>query len=83
MFNYLTGISGVYQIKREEATHTLVLLEDGRIVIDGNFAQSVIYRQGVGTTSLQSVNSCFTLHVISNHIQFNLQVQINVLISLE
>ncbi|XP_063674956.1 uncharacterized protein LOC134811801 [Bolinopsis microptera] len=40
------SICGVYHIKREEVTHILLLLQDGRIVIDGNYAQSVIYRQG-------------------------------------
>lgn len=65
------SISGVYQIKREEATHTLVLLEDGRIVIDGNFAQSVIYRQGrtdLSFTMLSNENLSGSL--VSGNISF-------------
>ena len=72
MFNNLTGISGVYQIKREEVTHTLVLLEDGRIVIDGKFAQSVIYRQGVGTNTHLYNQSIVVLHCMSFPITYNL-----------
>ena len=72
MFNYLTGISGVYQIKRDEAIHTLVLLEDGRIVIDGNFAQSVIYRQGVGTNTHLYNQPIVVLHCMSFPITYNL-----------
>ena len=48
-FNMKTSdVSGVYNIKSGDVTHVLVLLQDGRLVIDGKFAQSTIYRQGVG-----------------------------------
>ena len=63
-----SDVSGVYNIKSGDVTHVLVLLQDGRLVIDGKFAQSTIYRQGVGTAYFFKVLFKYPwLDVISNH----------------
>ena len=42
----VSGGRCVYNIKSGDATYKLVLLYDGGILIDGQFPQSVIYKQG-------------------------------------
>ena len=62
---FFTDVGGCYNIHSGPVSHTMLLLEDGRVVLDGKFARSVVYKQGV-STGVRTRNLIFTRNLQQN-----------------